>query len=150
MNRIKKIKAQAAVEFYTFLAMFLILLAVTMSILLSLAATESKRYDTYSVDETAARFADIIHAVYVSGNGFNGTFDVPTDVDGAEYDVYFVNGTVVVTTYNYDRNLTSSRPLVTKNITNPSGATAWFGYNSSEMGGDINVVNKNSTIIVSK
>ena len=70
-------KAQAAVEFYTYLAMFLVLLSISMAVLLSVASAETQRYEGYVVDETAGRFADIITSVYVSGNGFKGLFDVP-------------------------------------------------------------------------
>ena len=121
-------------------------LAVVMAIFLSLASTESKRYDYYSVRETAGRFADIIHAAYVGGNGFNGTFDVPTDIDGAVYNLTINNGSVIVSTYNYDKVLTASEPLVTKRVQTPSSGSV--AYNSTQMGGDIAVVNDNGVIIV--
>ena len=145
MSRINK--GQAAVEFYTFLAMFMLVLAVVMTIFLSIAGNESQRYDSYSVDETAARFADIIHASYVAGNGFNGTFDVPTDVAGAQYDVTFKNAHVIVVSHGYDRDLVSSMPLVTSDVKDDAGSDT-FTYNSTTMGGDIQVININGSITV--
>jgi len=142
------IKGQAAVEFYTFLAMFMLVLAVIMSIFLSMAGNESRQYDSYAVDETAGRFADIIHASYVAGNGFNGTFDVPTNINGAWYNVSFKNATVIVVSHGYDRDLVSIRPLVTSSVTDSLGNIE-FLYNSTTISGSIQVININGSIKVS-
>jgi len=136
-------KAQAAVEFYTYLAMFLVLLSIAMAVLLSVASAETQRYEGYVVDETAGRFADIITSVYVSGNGFTGLFYVPTDIAGQQYTVYFADGKVIVT--EHSKNLTAMRVLPTHNIQDSAGQHV-FSYTSEQLGADILVSNNNGII----
>jgi len=126
-------------EFYMYISMFLLFLAVIMIVLLNLSSTEVGKYDSYTIEETAGMFADIIHSSYVAGNGFNGSFKVPTDIDGLNYTTYFTNGYVIVTQHG-TKNLTAVRPLVTEDIINATGHTA-FSYTSREMSGRIYVLN---------
>ncbi len=97
-----KRKGQVATEFFTYSAIFLLLVIVVIFSVFSTQDGENRYYLNQNLIESGNAFSSAFNLASFAGPGFNYTFEFPKYVYGIEYNISFVqNRWVSIEWYNY-------------------------------------------------
>ena len=149
-TKVSTMKGQAAIEFYAFLGVFLLMFAFIGLTFLSQASMYSNRVRQEVGREVSAAYADMVNFAAVGGNGFYGYFRPPSDkILDNYYDMTF-NGSmrvVIVNGTSSQGDFVFIHPIITGDIV-VSGVAGSGTYHSDTVD-CINVTNINGTVYIS-
>jgi uncharacterized protein (UPF0333 family) len=116
-------KGQAALEFYMYAAALVLFIGIISLIFLNMGFDESEQREIELVYEIGGSYADMINFALVAGDGFQGKFYVPKEINNMPYKASFgneltsqVSGFVTIEYQGSKGIRTYSYPLNTKNI----------------------------------